>query len=52
MENHSNYWYLNHIIPVSIFDLKKPEESHLCFNYLNYMPLSAKEYISKHNKIL
>ena len=52
MENHGSYWHLDHVIPISLFDLTKPEEVHLCFHYLNYMPLKAKENIIKQNKII
>lgn len=52
MENHGLCWHLDHVIPVTLFDLENQEELRLCFHYLNYMPLLAKDNISKQNKIL
>lgn len=52
MNNHGEYWHLDHVIPVSLFDLNKTKDLRLCFHYLNYMPLPAKDNITKHNKIL
>jgi len=52
MCNHGSYWHLDHVIPVSLFNLEKPAELYLCFHYLNYMPLPAKDNISKQNKII
>jgi len=51
-ENHGSYWHLDHVIPVSLFNLNNDNELKLCFHYLNYMPLPAKENISKQNKII
>jgi hypothetical protein len=52
MNNHGSYWHLDHVIPISLFDLQAEEEIRLCFHYLNYMPLPAKDNISKQNKII
>lgn len=52
MKNHGSYWHLDHVIPISLFDLTKSEEVYLCFHYLNYMPLEGKENILKQNKII
>jgi hypothetical protein len=52
MNNHGSYWHLDHVIPISLFDLTKPEEVYLCFHYLNYMPLKAKDNIIKQNNII
>lgn len=52
LENHGSYWHLDHVIPITKFDLSKEDQIYLCFNWINYMPLSAKENISKQNKIL
>jgi hypothetical protein len=51
-ENYGSYWHLDHVIPVSSFDLKNPEEVYLCFHYLNYMPVTATDNLSKNNKII
>jgi hypothetical protein len=52
MENHGTFWHLDHVIPVSEFDLEQDKEAYMCFNYTNYMPLPAKENMSKQNKII
>lgn len=52
INNHGNYWHLDHVIPISRFNLNNPDEVYLCFHYLNYMPLSAYKNISKQNKII
>jgi hypothetical protein len=52
LDNHGSYWHLDHVIPITKFDLTKEDQIYLCFNWINYMPLSAKENISKQNKIL
>jgi hypothetical protein len=52
INNHGTLWHLDHVIPVSSFDLKNPEEVYLCFHYLNYMPITATDNLSKNNKII
>jgi hypothetical protein len=43
-------WHLDHIKPVSKFNLLDPEEQKRCFHYTNLQPLWAKENIKKSNK--
>ena len=52
MNNHGSHWHLDHVIPISLFDLNNPDEVYLCFYYLNYMPIKAKDNLSKNNKII
>ncbi len=52
INNHGTIWHLDHVIPVSTFDLKNQDEVYLCFHYLNYMPLLAYDNTSKNNKII
>lgn len=43
--------HLDHIRPISSFDLTDPEQQADAFNYLNVMPLWAKANLSKSNRI-
>lgn len=51
-DNHTyNGWHLDHIIPVSSFNLTNREEFLKCFHYTNYQPLWAFDNKSKGNRI-
>jgi hypothetical protein len=52
LENHGKVWHVDHVIPISKFDLNNQEEQLLAFNWRNTMPLSCKENLSKNNKII
>jgi hypothetical protein len=53
--NWENYgvkgWHMDHIIPVTKFDLTDPEEVKKCFHYTNTQPLWAKDNRKKSNTI-
>lgn len=44
--NHGK-WHIDHIRPVSSFNLKNEEHIYECFNYKNLQPLWARENLSK-----
>lgn len=44
-------WHLDHIVPLSSFDLTDPEDFKRACHYTNLQPLWAKDNISKGNKI-
>jgi hypothetical protein len=51
LENRGQYWHIDHVIPLSKFNLENEEEQLIAFNWRNTMPLSVKENLSKNNKI-
>ena len=48
--NNYGKWHIDHIKPCCSFDLSKPEEQAICFNYNNLQPLWAKENFHKNGK--
>lgn len=42
--------HLDHIKPVSKFDLENEDEFKMCCHYTNFQPLLAKDNLKKHNK--
>jgi hypothetical protein len=52
LENYGKVWHIDHIIPLSKFNVENEQESLIAFNWRNTMPLLAKENLSKKNKIL
>ena len=51
IENNGKEWHIDHVIPISLFDLNNIEEQCIAFNWRNTMPLSCKENLSKNNRI-
>ena len=41
--NFGTYWQIDHIIPISLFDLSNQNEINICFNWKNLQPLESKE---------
>ena len=48
-QNHGK-WHIDHIRPISSFDLNDVEQQKQCFNYKNMQPLWASENMSKGSK--
>jgi hypothetical protein len=52
LENRGCEWHIDHVIPVSHFNLENQEEQLVAFNWRNTMPLSCQENLKKNNKII
>jgi len=52
LDNHGDEWHIDHVIPLSKFDLNILEQQLIAFNWRNTMPLSCGENLKKNNKIL
>jgi uncharacterized protein (DUF983 family) len=52
LENHGKEWHIDHVIPVSKFNLNDEEEQRIAFNWKNTTAISVKENLKKNNKIL
>ena len=52
IDNHGKEWHVDHVIPLSKFDLNIQEEQLIAFNWRNTMPLSCEENLKKNNKII
>ena len=52
LENHGKEWHIDHVIPISRFNLEDKAEQLIAFNWRNTMPLSVKENLSKNKRII
>ena len=52
IENRGSEWHIDHVIPLSRFNLENIEEQLVAFNWRNTMPLSCQENLKKNNKII
>lgn len=50
-DNYGVYWEIDHIVPISSFDLSIPEEANKAFHFTNTQPLTITENRKKSNKI-
>lgn len=49
--NYGTYWHVDHIVPVSHFDLNNPEHRKLVHHYTNLRPMEAMANMVRGNKI-
>ena len=52
LDNYGKVWHIDHVIPISKFNLDNLDEQLLAFNWRNTMPLSCQENLKKGNKII
>jgi hypothetical protein len=52
MENRGTVWHIDHIIPISHFDMNDPAQQLIAFNWRNTAPLLARDNLAKNNRIL
>jgi hypothetical protein len=52
LENRGSEWHIDHVIPLSRFNLETEEQQLIAFNWRNTMPLSCRENLKKNNKII
>ena len=52
LSNRGSKWHIDHVIPLSKFNLELESEQLVAFNWRNTMPLSPEENLSKNNKII
>jgi hypothetical protein len=50
-ENHGPVWHIDHVLPVSSFDLTKIAEQRKCCHYTNLQPMLAFDNMSKGAKV-
>lgn len=51
IDNHGSVWHIDHVIPLSHFDLDDEEEQLIAFNWRNTAPLLARDNLVKNNNI-
>jgi hypothetical protein len=52
LDNRGNEWHIDHVIPLSHFNLDDEEQQLIAFNWRNTTPLSVKENLSKNNRVI
>ena len=49
--NFGEYWHIDHVLPVCIFNHENLNEIKVCWNWANLRPLEAKENLSKKDTV-
>lgn len=52
LQNYGKIWHIDHVIPLSFFNLVNKHQQQLCFHWTNLRPLPVCENLSKSAKIL
>lgn len=50
-DNYGKVWHIDHLIPISKFDLTDDNEMRKCFHWTNCQPMLARENQSKNNRV-
>ena len=50
-DNYGSEWHVDHIIPLSAYDLTDPEQQRQAFHYTNLQPLWAHENLAKGDEV-
>lgn len=51
LEDHGKIWHIDHVLPISQFDLSKDRELTICFHWSNLAPLHRIKNMAKGNRI-
>ena len=51
LETRENIWHIDHVIPLSHFDLSNENDIYIAFNWRNTQPLLANENLKKNNRL-
>lgn len=51
LDNYGKVWHIDHVIPISLFNLDLQTQCDIAFNWRNTMPLLARENLAKCNRI-
>jgi len=52
MENRGTVWHIDHVIPLSHFDMDDPAQQLIAFNWRNTAPLLARDNLAKNHRIV
>jgi len=50
-DNYGKYWHIDHVVPISYFDITDKTQQYICFHWSNLRPLNKIENMSKSSKI-
>lgn len=50
-ENYCIEWEIDHIVPISLFDMEELDDLKICWHYLNLMPMWRKDNVEKANSM-
>ncbi len=50
-ENYCIEWEIDHIVPISLFDMEEVDDLKICWHYLNLMPMWRKDNVEKANSL-